>query len=305
MLINLLRKGLGKKVIGKKIPYRRWIDELNPELEKRVIYGGLQEDSLGRAAYHTFTTKDTRATFMFPISEDINLGVMEGLARIEKGFGKTEQLYHATPEINIEEIRSFGFSLGKFGKGIGPRRGEVEALGVSLGTEDLMKAYLRASKYSPFPGTKKVEKLATIKVTANIKNPLDLTKIDVKLKDLTKHTDDTVSSLAADIAVRGEAPGSRASESTALLRKYFDALGEGEVFSAQVEREIGNIRIKASEMPDSYLKSILKSRTPKGVTEELQRMGYDSIQFGDELKVFDPTKVRAIPYRKWMEELVP
>jgi len=82
----------------KEIPYRQMLEGkkpilplINPSLEKRIIYGGVQKDIKGLPAYHIITDKATKSTFMTPFKEDINLEIMKNLQRLEDLYRKANK----------------------------------------------------------------------------------------------------------------------------------------------------------------------------------------------------------------------
>jgi hypothetical protein len=203
-----------------------------------------------------------------------------------------QEYYHMTPEQNIENINKQGFDLSKQGKGIGQRR-NIEAEGISLTNDnDVINAYEEDSKVYPFAGTGKLGKLGKVKVTVDVKNSLDLINKIIKLKDLVTDDND-LTNIVYGIANSGESPGTRELSLTKKLQTIIKDVKEGEVLSTKILNKAGELEIKASEVPDYYIQSLLGGKkSPKEVTNELTKLGYDSIKYKDELKVFNPNNIK-------------
>ena len=77
----------------KEIPYQKMLEgkpksmpSISPFLSKKVRYEGLQRDHLERPRWHMFTDKKSGSSFMVPLEEDINVGLVKGLQRLEEKY---------------------------------------------------------------------------------------------------------------------------------------------------------------------------------------------------------------------------
>jgi len=95
-------KLLGIKTLG-EIPYREMLKgrksfpSVSPFLSKRVRYEGIQQGVDLKPAYHTFTDKVTGSSFIVPLEENIEIGIIKRLRKLDEAF-KGEKKYSIKAE---------------------------------------------------------------------------------------------------------------------------------------------------------------------------------------------------------------